>query len=147
MTLYFAAMAALTGWAVWRKRDWCAGALAIGLAASAALAIENPPEVMPYAALLDGAVCAAMLVLWIEYESRRAWAVGFLGLAKTMTAWTAHLIDPANTQWAWVILINGGFLAQVLVAGGWVDELGARLDRFFARVAPGRRRVLWHGEA
>ena len=142
---YFIAVSALVGLSLLRRHDWCTWAMAAGLAASMLLAESGAWSIMPGAATIDALTCIAMLALWTRYTSMRAWVVGFIGLGKGVAHLLQYLADPVHVTWPYFIAINGAFVVQVLVAGGWIDAVGLRLDHLFARLAPVRHRLLRDG--
>lgn len=148
---YFMLAGLLVGLAIVRRHaargrpDWCAWTLAAGLCASLLLAESGAWSIMPGAATIDAVTCLVMLALWTRFTSMRAWMIGFIGLAKGVAHLAQYLADPQQITWAYFIAINGAFLVQVLVAGGWIDAVGNRLDRLFARLAPVRHRLLRDG--
>lgn len=142
---YLALVVALTVLAVSRKRDTCTMTLAVALLISITVIEAGAWSYMPFAAAIDAATCVVMLVLWTRHTSMRAWSVGFIGLIKGLATLVQYLVDPYAVSWAYAVLINGGFVAQVLVAGGWADAVGFRVDRLFARIAPVRHRLLRDG--
>ena len=146
---YFILAALLCALAFRRKPDWCPGALAAALVASIAVASADALgavwSVIPFAATIDALICLFMLVLWSQFISMRAWAVGGIGLFKTGAGLLQYSHDPYFYGWAYFIAINIGFLAQIMVAGGLLDAVGYRLDRLLRRIAPERHRLLRDG--
>jgi hypothetical protein len=86
-----------------------------------------------------------MLALWTRHTSMRAWVIGFIGLVKCAVSLMQFMSEPVHVGWAYPAFINGAFVAQVLVAGGWIDAVGVRADRLLARLAPVRHRLLRDG--
>lgn len=148
---YFVAVTLLVAFAIVRRHekmerhDWCAWAMAGGLVASITLSASGAWSIMPGAAAIDAATCLAMLALWTRYTSMRAWTIGFIGLAKCGAHMAQYLVDPVQISWGYFYAINGAFVVQVLVAGGWIDAVGKWADRHFARLAPVRHRLLRDG--
>lgn len=148
---YFLLAGLLVGLAIVRRHaamgrpDWCAWTLAAGLCASLLLAESGAWSIMPGAATIDALTCLAMLALWTRFTSMRAWMIGIIGMAKCAAHLAQYLADPVHISWWYFFAINGAFLVQVLVAGGWIDAVGIRLDRLFARLAPVRHRLLRDG--
>ena len=144
--VYFSAVIVLVVLAVERRHDWCAWALAGGLAASMLLAGSGAWSIMPGAAAIDALTCIIMLLVWTRFHSMRAWSIGFIGLAKGVAHFAQYMADAQHVSWPYFVAINGAFVAQVLVAGGWADAVGDRADRVFARLAPVRHRLLRYGD-
>ncbi|WP_408591207.1 hypothetical protein [Novosphingobium sp.] len=143
-TVYLVIASAAVMWALWRSRDVIAGTLALGLAASVAVPLAGPQHLLPLLSAIDAFACLVMMVVWIQYTSLRAWAVGYIGLVKTgltfLAAW--GLLGP----WAYALPFDAAFLAQVAVAGGLADDLGARIDDVRRRVLPRGLVLLRDGE-
>lgn len=143
--LFYIAVSGLAALAIMQRRDACAWTLAIGLVASMLLAESGQWSAMPGAASIDAVTCLVMLAVWTRHTSMRAWTIGFIGLAKCGASFGQYLVDPAQVTWGYAAFINVAFVVQVLVAGGWIDAVGNRLDRVFARIAPVRHRLLRDG--
>lgn len=143
--MYLTFAACLVAIATARRLDWVTGTIACGLILSAVMIASEPASPLPFIAAIDGMTCAAMAAVWTVHNSMRAWSVGAIGLAKTGGTLVAYLADPFAVHWGFAVALNLAFLAQVLVAGGWADGLGSRLDRVFARLAPKRRSLLRDG--
>jgi len=143
--IYLALAAALSLAALQRKRDWCTGVIAAGLIVSSVMIAAKPYSPLPFIAAIDAMTCLAMAAIWTAFGSMRAWSVGLIGLAKAGATMTAYLVDASAIAWPYALFINAAFLAQVIVAGGWADGLGSRLDRVFARIAPVRHGLLRNG--
>lgn len=109
-----------------------------------------PLMFLPDRAWMLASVDAALVVwcwhLWTRGGSLMAWAVTVIAFGKcaSRAAWELgwlpeHVIAAA--------LINVGALAQVLIAGGYVDGLGRWLDDRARRHVPVRYHLLRHGTA
>jgi len=142
---YFSLVTMLVTLAVMQKRDWCAAVMGLGLFASLLVMQFKPDSPLPFVAAIDAMTCLAMAALWTVHQSMRAWTIGFIGLAKTGATVGAYLIDASAVHWGFAAFINAAFVLQVLVAGGWIDAVGIRLDSLFARIAPVRHGLLRHG--
>lgn len=97
--------------------------VAIGLGA-----VLPRSQLVPMLSILDAAVVLAMMALWAHYHSGRARWIGAIGLVKCGWAlWQQGV--PAPYWNGYAAVINGGFILQLIVAGGWADGLAARADR------------------
>jgi len=142
--LYFGMAALLVAAAFRRNRDWCAGIMAMGLVASIAAYIAGVLT-LHFIAAVDGISCGALAAVWTVQTSMRAWSIGIIGLGKTGATVAAYVIDAYTINLTFALFINAAFLAQVVIAGGWADEVGIRLDNLFARLAPRRHGLLRDG--
>jgi hypothetical protein len=143
--VFFALLALLVALAIRRSCDGCTIAMAAGLGASMLFMQAAPWSPVPGVAFIDAATTLVMLALWTRHVSMRAWAIGFIGLMKCALSMGQFMADPVQVGWTYPALINGAFVAQVLIAGGWADAVGVRADRLLARLAPVRHRLLRDG--
>lgn len=142
---YLALATGLVGLAMWQKRDWCAAIMGAGLFASVLVMLASPASPLPYVAAIDAVVCLAMAAIWAKHGSMRARAVGFIGLAKTgATAWL-YAVDAYTFNFGYALFIDAAFIAQVVVAGGWIDAMANRIDDMLARTSPSFHRLLHDG--
>lgn len=133
-----------------RSRDAVSATLAIGLAVSViAPGYRGWPEMLATIAVIDTAVCVAMMCFWTIKKVMRAWSVGLIGLGKV--AWTLFVAlqeyggNPYIEYSTYVFVLNGAYLLQLIVAGGFVDAIGYRLDCLLRRVLPRRHSLLHNG--
>lgn len=124
-----AAFVSITVAALWRRPDWIAGSLLAALLLATVLGWAVPLErTIGISALLDALVSIAMLIVWTYYRSQRARLVGSIAAAKC--AWCFLMASSTGMDWfTFATVQNGGFLVQVLIAGGWADGLVAFIDR------------------
>jgi energy-coupling factor transporter transmembrane protein EcfT len=126
--------------AVLRRPDRITITLALTCAASIYLGQIVPVAKLPgLFATLDMLTAVIMLTIWTTYRSRRAQLVGFLAMVKCAWAvlFTASL---GNSSWLiYAIVLNAGFVAQVIVAGGMADGLVSFFDRIDPSTVSKRR--------
>lgn len=143
---YFILAAALCVLALRQHYDLSTTALTASLAASIVVSWVGVWSVVPFAATIDALICLVMLAVWSRTYSMRVWAISGLGFLKTCAGAIQYFSDPYYYGWAYYYTINIGFVVQILIAGGYFDAVGYRLDRVLARVAPKRHRILRYGE-
>ena len=141
---------ALTMWAIWRRPDAVPFALLIGLGMATFMAqLVGYYDLPGVLALLDGAVAIAMVALlthcmernacvWCD-RARRAQAVCVIaalkagaGLLFVSGQMASAPVELPWTPYAWAINIS--FVAQVAIAGGWLDGVAILLSRLFGRL-------------
>lgn len=139
MAIYGLCLALLLG-GVWRRRNRHGRFKVIFLVLGAAMgtaiglgAVMPRAQLVPMLSILDAAVVLAMLALWAHYHSGRARWIGVIGLVKCGWAlWQQGM--PAPHWNGYTAVINGGFILQLIVAGGWADGLAARADRLLRQL-------------
>lgn len=159
LTAIYGALAAL---ALWRVRAHAQGMVIAGsLLVAFALAAAMPMLVDRPALAAGLALVEALLAIWLMFWvvqwrhgcdgswctcSLRAMAIGIICLGKiaVWTLYTSAVKDLAAWNW-YAAAINGGFVAQAAIAGGFGDGVGNRVadlwHRFFrhgARADAGR---------
>jgi len=155
-TMITTALAAGLAWAMWRRRDavaaWLAGAFVLATIGGLSLPVS---WLIGSIMLGDAAVVLAMLFVvmncmagsdcgWCE-RCQRARFVGWIGTGKV--AVSLMMLGPvhAGLDWTWyAALINGGFVVQVLVAGGWLNGVAVFLDRRMRRDGGGHLGAAHH---
>lgn len=142
---YFLLAGIITAVAFWRRPGVTSAILMAGLAASFASPWSRM-ELLPYLSTIDVAVVVAMTGIWAhDRHNMRAWTIGFIGLAKCAWTWFAAVNVLQVNTYGYVLPLNCAYLAQVLVAGGFADGIGHRLDDLFRRVVPRRYGLLRNG--
>lgn len=65
-------------------------------------------------------------------------------IALIMIAWriAAYGIEPYTGHYTYAVAINCAVIAQLLVAGGWIDDWGRSLDHWLDRLHPRVARAL-----
>lgn len=136
--IYLVFAGLLTGAALVHNGDVCTKVLALGLVASLAVMALNPWSYMPYAGAIDALVVVMMIDLWIKHRSQRARLIGFIGLGKAFASWVQFLAGAQIHPLYYIAIINGGFIVQVAIAGGYGNAVGRWLDSLLTGVAPRR---------
>lgn len=144
--------AALSVFALWRVRYHKEGALiATSLLGSLVLAIllaafVPRPALAASLALLEAVFAFTLLALVVHWRGRcgglwcicslRALALGIICLGKigVWTFYTGAVHDIG--QWNWyAAAINGGFVVQAAIAGGFGDGMGSRIADLWHRLS------------
>lgn len=98
-----------------------------------------------FLAVADCAVALAMLGLWTAATDMRAWAVGLIGWLKTSVR-LAFVSFPSFDPTAYAAIVGLAFFAQIIVAGGFADGVGVKLDCMLLRFFPRRHSLLRNSE-
>ena len=129
-----------------RKGDWrLVSALALAFIASSIIG-PRTHDIDRQVALsaIDTVIVLLMMEPWVVDGDMRAYAVGFLGLGKLGLRLLYTSVSYMNHT-LFAVMINCAFIAQVIVAGGFVDALGAWLDRNLRVLFPRRYMLLRDG--
>ena len=121
--LVFAGCGALTLWGLVRRPQAIMVTLALAFLASVAAADLFTHEALrPVLIAIDGMVVAAMAALWVQHHSQRARLVGAISFLNCSLGVACMGIPETvwNTYAGW---LNGAFVAQVLIAGGFAHGL------------------------
>lgn len=148
---FYLLASALSVVALVRSRDAVALSLAIGFVVSViAPGLRGWPEMLASVAVIDTVICVAMMCFWIARRCMRAWTIGFIGLGKVavtlLVAWQEHGGFTYVGYSTYAFVINGAFLLQLIVAGGFVDAIGCWIDGVLRRVLPYRHSLLRNGD-
>lgn len=128
-------------WGLRRRPERIMLALALAWIAALGVAEYWPPETrLPVIVALDAALIAAMGWIHRTYESERALVVMWIGTVKIVWAMAAVVL--AWPQHFRAAGINGAFIVQVLVGGGFVDGFMAWLGYRARRVRDRLPRML-----
>lgn len=97
-------------------------------------------------AFVDAAIVTAASKAWISHHDMRGWLIGGIGLLKIGARLSFMAGDPTNNShisyWVFAAAMNAAFVAQVIVAGGFADELGKRIADRIRSAGPRRARLL-----
>lgn len=142
-TLVFMLAALLIGVAIVRRPEPATWVLAALFAASVpAGSMFGHDRIIPVLAFIDGCLVVAMAAIWTRSHCQRARIIGTIGLAKVAWALTAVSFSHVN-YYSYASALNGAFLLQIVIAGGFVDAVGtwcADLHRRFIGLLLGRFR-------
>lgn len=134
----FAGVAALLLWGMARRPDAVSFTVAGFFIASLPLDwLVEHGRVIPFLSALDACMVVAMCVIWTRHHSHRARLVGTIGLAKC--AWALWAYDfPHVDFYSYATALNAAFVAQVFVAGGFLDAVGRWIADMPRRIGHGR---------
>jgi len=96
-------------------------------------------------ATIDAAIVLGMAAVWTHTYSMTAYSIGFVGMVKCGLRLT-YATNPHMDHYVYAAAINCAFALQVLIAGGYTDALGNRLDGMLRRVLPRRYGLLRNGD-
>lgn len=99
---------------------------------------------LPVLAVIDCAIVIGMAMLWARSDNMRAYSIGGIGLLKCGWTLLAYSVDPLLGWPAYAVALGGASLLQILIARGYANAMGHRLDDLCRRVAPRRYRLLRH---
>ena len=135
--LIFTGIAGLLLWAVLRKPEAITLTLAGFFVGTAPLDFMMPMErLIPILSFLDACMVVAMAAIWTRHHSQRARVIGTIGLTKVAWAMWAVSFNHIN-YFSYATALNMAFVAQVIVAGGFVDAVGRWVDDLRRRAVHG----------
>ena len=94
-------------------------------------------------AVLDAVIVFVASRAWISGYDLRGWWVGLIGLGKIglRLGFVTSNFSGAGF-WFFAAAMNVAFVAQVIIAGGVLDELGRRIADYLGSAGPRRARLL-----
>jgi hypothetical protein len=98
----------------------------------------------PALSTIDALVGVAMTLLWSAADDFRAWWVGLIAWVKVALR-LSYVISPYMDHWYFAAILNCALLAQTVIAGGFTDAIGHRLDDMLRRFFPRRHSLLHNG--
>lgn len=156
LMLSFALLSAFAFWRVRGERSAAliAGALFVSLGVAVALPAFVPrPALAAALALVEAVLAFGLLALVVHWRdncgghwcrcSLRAMALGIICLGK-IGLWTVYTTAVQDlSQWNWyAAAINGGFVAQAAIAGGFGDGVANRIADLWHRLSGRGARAL-----
>lgn len=118
--------------------------IALGLSFMASIGIAEILDGMDRSAalgLLDAVIVAVASRAWINHHDLRGWWIGWLGLIK-IGARLLYASDSGVSHLQFAAVVNIAFIAQVIIAGGMLDDLGRRIADHLRSAGPRRARLL-----
>lgn len=143
---YFMLATMLTLWAARRAPGPCSFVLCGSMAASWAVLIAEPWSAIPFISAIDAMVCLAMMAIWPNSQMVKAKVICGIGIAKTFVSLFQYTENAYAVSWAYAIFINLAYILQVLIAGGFLDAVGHRLDSLLRSDLPVLHSLLHDGK-
>jgi len=84
---------------------------------------------------------------WTNHPHKRAWVASCIGGGKLLWTSLAWSYSSGVSFFTYAIVLNCVFLLQIVIAGGFLDAIGAWLDHHWERIAPRSHNAVWHVES
>lgn len=132
--------------ALWySKADRIVVALLIAWAVASVVGpLQSGVARQPALCVIEAMTAVSMTLLWSAANNFRAYWVGLIAWSKVGLR-LYYLTNPYIDHWWFAATLNCALIAQVVIAGGFADAIGHRMDDLLRRFFPRRHSLLHNG--